>query len=834
MKKIVNVRKAIKGLTMALALSMALNGCSFGDKTNSNNNHNESSYEVQTDDIIEESHDHTHVHENVIDDIQDEKDNDISQDIKDEVDRKSIVSNDNKDTKIDDSAVVINENAIYDEMGNLIIPDLSVQFNTKVYTENSIIKALKLAGYNSSYEYRALLAEHFGIEKYRGTANQNLLLLDYLRHPEYFLGQDDLSHGDENSQNTGQNSNYNFDNNNGQGNGNNGNGNGNNGNSNENNGNGGNGNGNGSGDHDHEDQGKWEVISTVATSYSEIAGDDDYHYTTYTTTYRHTKTGKIRTETRTVRETHNYLNDTCKNCKHEKTKEQEKHNLVGSISKSYRDNGASGHTVTETQYCSTHNEYEVVNTYVEAHTPGEWKVNPDNPNEEIQVCTKGACGHIVSRRPVQSAEHNRTGEIRKEYEEKDKNCHTVKEYQYCETHKKEELVNTYEEGHNLGAWEVDPLDPTKEIQVCKDCGEIVNIRDKEIQDCKHENTSEKVTYEYVDANGHKKTITVYCDDCHEIIGTPTTEVQTHTPTNTTTSIEKGTADRDGHYVVTTNTYDCCGEHTLDAVYVGHGDESYTQVGEVSYTQLTQDGVDGHIETIAYKYEGCEYTFTIDGSFTPCTNVDGFCTCGREMSHSHNMHWESITLTEEEAKTYCSKGANACNVDGCTYREEPIYVKHGDNGYARVASTDPDDAEYDLIICATGGCEHVVDRVKKVEDYNGPYGSFGATQEKPGEVDPWASFVVSEDASKTTEVVENVAETKDIKENEEEPEKVVEKSEEELYNEYIEIVDSYIVNLQKVDDEEEKVEEEVENNENVENLDSKGAENQEVTQSLSLG
>ena len=49
------------------------------------------------------------------------------------------------------------------------------------YDGNSIVEGLALNGYNSSFEFRAGLAAYHGIENYRGTAEQNIKLLNILR-----------------------------------------------------------------------------------------------------------------------------------------------------------------------------------------------------------------------------------------------------------------------------------------------------------------------------------------------------------------------------------------------------------------------------------------------------------------------------------------------------------------------------------------------------------------------------------------------------------------------------------------------------------------------------
>ncbi len=63
-----------------------------------------------------------------------------------------------------------------DDFADLIIPNINA-YKGKGY---SIIDALNLCGYPSDAEYRARLAAYFGITNYQRTAEQNLLLMDYL------------------------------------------------------------------------------------------------------------------------------------------------------------------------------------------------------------------------------------------------------------------------------------------------------------------------------------------------------------------------------------------------------------------------------------------------------------------------------------------------------------------------------------------------------------------------------------------------------------------------------------------------------------------------------
>lgn len=55
-----------------------------------------------------------------------------------------------------------------------VVPDLSG------YNGISIVEALQEKGYNSSFSYRKSIAEYLGIEKYAGTANQNLKMIEML------------------------------------------------------------------------------------------------------------------------------------------------------------------------------------------------------------------------------------------------------------------------------------------------------------------------------------------------------------------------------------------------------------------------------------------------------------------------------------------------------------------------------------------------------------------------------------------------------------------------------------------------------------------------------
>lgn len=791
MKRIIKTRKTIKGLTMALALSMALSGCSFGSKTNTITDQNENAYEFQTDDIIEETHEHEHEQEVIHEETHEDE---ISQDIIDEAKRKHIVKDNTNDIKTDKEVVVkYTEDDMYDINGNLIIPDLSVQFNTKQYTQNSIIKALILAGYNHSYEYRALLAEHFGIVRYKGTAKQNLLLLHFLRHPELWKTQENINAQDvvqdNGTINIGQDSGNSQDNSNGNG----------------------NNDGNGNSGKDEkpekpEQKGKWVLVSTT---YEEIENDDNFHYEVKT--FKHSKTGKIKVERNKL--AHNYENDECRDCHHKKVKEQDKHEFIGNVTYKYVDKDDKVHTVEEYQYCSTHNAVELKKTYDQGHTPGDWIVDPNNTDQEIQKCT--GCSHILDRRPAKG-KHNLVGNVRYEYTDITDENHTKVGYQQCTIHNKEEEVSRKVEGHTPGEWAVDPSNNDQLIQKCTGCGHVLDKKPVQ-QECDHKNTKTEYEYSFVNENTHNVVTVTICLDCDEEISRSEPVSGMHSPTSSVPgSVKPNSGTADGHIVEYTNTYSCCGEHKVDKS-VAHGDEHHTDPTTTYKNEgiTTADGKPGHIVVTGYTYD-CGYTYTSPSegvAITACTNDgSGYCACGREMTHIHT--WVDVESPEFDADIYCSYEVKRCSECG---EEDVKSVKH--SGYYRDFDEPSGRPGFDAIRC--GSCGDIVDYAEEGKDYHDD--TYGDHKAKSGSGLPEEQEVktrqqeeaesaeeqnipvveeeiaddevaneeevVTEEETETQEETETEEEIETEEENEKEDEKEVEKTTEELYNEFIEYVSS---------------------------------------------
>ena len=65
--------------------------------------------------------------------------------------------------------------------GNEVVPDQKPSVSQSAYTGNSIVDYLHSIGEKASFNRRKELAKEYGVANYRGTAEQNLLLLRLMR-----------------------------------------------------------------------------------------------------------------------------------------------------------------------------------------------------------------------------------------------------------------------------------------------------------------------------------------------------------------------------------------------------------------------------------------------------------------------------------------------------------------------------------------------------------------------------------------------------------------------------------------------------------------------------
>lgn len=177
--KVIKSRKSIRTLAAALALTTTLSGCGiFKD----NNNHDlpeepSVSYEQNIDDEHNHEDDHIVIETPTIDDTTIEENPIVEEPIVEDEEKKIL----------DELGISIDEDGHY-VINGLVIPDLS----NSSYKGVSIVDALYKEGYRYDREYLHALAKHFGIENYRGTAEQNTYLLKCLRTWVLELGLEQL------------------------------------------------------------------------------------------------------------------------------------------------------------------------------------------------------------------------------------------------------------------------------------------------------------------------------------------------------------------------------------------------------------------------------------------------------------------------------------------------------------------------------------------------------------------------------------------------------------------------------------------------------------------
>lgn len=712
MKKIVKIRKAIRGLAMALALSTAVSGCSFNNGELDQKNDNRVAYEAEIDNTVEESHNHQ---EEVVEEKQENDDvtfenqeNNDEEEVKEEetIDESQDVIVESSEKEV--SNVQVNPTNM--EIGDLVIPNLSMQFNNKEYTGVSIVMALRLAGYDYSFAYRARLAEYFGIENYRGTAEQNTLLLHYFRHPELFKTEEEkqeennvnqeqsdvtTNENNQSSQDNGthpsnDNEDHRDDNDDDEK----------------------------DRDDDDKNHGKWELVST---RYEEIAGNDDNHI--MIRVYRHSKNGKTKEERSVV--PHNYSDDKCSNCGHSRKHSQEHTHKYGAEQIKYIDVNDDTHTKVVYKECVDDGFVFTVSSVTEAHSAvTAWTPDP-NTNLETAEC---ACGKVLTRpKQTQECEHKNLSDKQYEYKAIDDNSteHTVIEYQICNDCHERVNEKTYTENHRAAdTWEVDPTDSKFEILKCKDCGAIIDRREIK-QECKHENTE----WVYVDDSTEKEV----CLGCHEDTGKTRGHGNlTKTQTTTVVTVEDG-----GHAFKIVVHCDTCNHDLADEKT---DIQAHTLQEEKGTPTQNEDGTTHSIPvTEKCIVDGCTYEKALEAISVNCSNVneDGTCSCGRDMSpiHEHHFVYDSPReLSENDKKTYCTIIDGHCTDADCN-ETNVQYISHENCTYERVNSGNE---RYDDIVLVCHGdynCRVVIDTVKVTDAYTIGDTVFEPTKPAPGVVVP---------------------------------------------------------------------------------------------------
>lgn len=168
--KIVKAKKAslktfLTGLAGVVALTsvISLSGCSF----NTNNNNNNSGYEIEIETEHEHNHEHNHEHDHEHEEVEEPE-------VETPEVEEPVIEDTEVETPVEETEEVETPEVIDDyDYESVVIRN---------YDGISIVEALRLNGYDYSFKFRKALAAYHGIENYRGTAEQNIQLLNILRN----------------------------------------------------------------------------------------------------------------------------------------------------------------------------------------------------------------------------------------------------------------------------------------------------------------------------------------------------------------------------------------------------------------------------------------------------------------------------------------------------------------------------------------------------------------------------------------------------------------------------------------------------------------------------
>lgn len=165
-------KKVVAGFIIALALSLGISGVVHHSQNHPYNEGIESESGIDIDEESDYEIEEEHDHENDGDfNVELDKDKTIENKFEEDSNKEDIIE-ENKN-----STAIINkeDNINVDESNIFVLPDIGY------YNGNSIVEALYYSGYDYSMSYRTKLAEYFNIENYRGTAEQNIKLLNLLK-----------------------------------------------------------------------------------------------------------------------------------------------------------------------------------------------------------------------------------------------------------------------------------------------------------------------------------------------------------------------------------------------------------------------------------------------------------------------------------------------------------------------------------------------------------------------------------------------------------------------------------------------------------------------------
>ncbi len=610
MKKIVRVRKAMQGLAMALALATTVSGCSI-DNANELTKENSIAYESIEETEVKDSVEEKENSSKELEDSNKETENSLDKnEIEEEANRKRIPENGLKE---DTSAEVINvDNHNYKEDyfvvmfegQELVIPNLSRQFISQDYVKNSIIKALVLGGFGSEYSYRKTLARFYEIENYRGTAEQNVTLLNYLRHPELYLNMDlVLSLDIEEKANTEVSQNNGIQNTNG-----------------ENGSNLGNedhdDNGKDNGDHD-KDKGNEKHKHSLKTEVTYEQLPDNQHRKVTTVTCKGKKNGKPCTYKKVT-----YGEP--ENCKFDKDTLEcicgRKHtHEYGDEIITYVDAEGTTHTKIVSKECIYGDDTIEVSRTKSEHNFINYVVN-DGTNTETGTCE---CGKTDTRTITIAHEHVIKTEVT--YEQLDNNQHRKVTTSIC-TGKIDGKPCTYKK---VKYGEPENCKFDKDSLECV-CGRV------------HNHTYGPTVTTYIDKEGktHTKVVTKDCtygDDHVEVSRTTSDHVFENYIQIPGTNTEKGTCE--------------CGKADIRDIKVEHEhiekvETTYEQLPNNQHRKVTTTTCTGYIDGEPCTYKKVEYGEPENCKFDKDTLE---CICGRV--HVHDWKW--VKVDDENCEQVCT-------------------------------------------------------------------------------------------------------------------------------------------------------------------------------------
>lgn len=666
--KVSKARRFLGGLSLILALS-SIGGCSFGVKNDDSNNQN-SSYE----------YDMTDKNDN-LNGIETPEDIEIPDDTftQDDIEIPNEVEVQGNNGKVDvvpeDSDNLTQDNSNLTQGNDNL--DMEIP-NIGNYEGRSISDALRLAGYPYNYKYRKALAARLGIENYRGTAKQNLLMLELLI--DYAKSLEEQVPSNEDSQTNNQDNNNNNNNN---------------------------------GDHNHgDDNEKDHVFGNTLTRYEKY--DDDSHYVI---TYLKCVDCSYSIELGRKLESHNI---TSTYTVHEKEDENGYDevtygrcadcNAVVEISRRY----VKKTPVEECDHTHTHTETKYENETETTHTKVVYEICDD-------------CGNQVGK--TETIENHTYGSKKTRHEDEDENGYWLVEYEVCTGCGHEHVisrkyVSTIGCEHKYGAVQtrttyddVAHKDTVETYKVCSECGheEIISTVERNHTHVDGIVTSDgKGTHQYVrtytrsDGTTYTETI---IDNCSYTNEEPVIENESET-THTYEEVIYGKCDECGHRK----------EISRVTKYHTHSDSLVSNDNGTHSFVITYTKSDGSTYTVTLSTENCVsngqwYTGTVNGALVDyqicdvCgqrinikAHVDHKFVEGSWVSDNNGMHSAECTLCHQTITLPCPEsalnGTAAC--PDCGYKHEPIQVDHehhySDYKYIEIGGTG-----YYGQVCMSGDC-----------------------------------------------------------------------------------------------------------------------------------